>query len=129
MIPVKRLATLVLIVFLGFFVSGCGAVILGGAAAGGTYVYVAGQAKQKFNADLGTTYKAALSACKQLDLRIEDGKKRLSDASIKAIDVDTTVYIDLSSSSSRVTEVAVRYGILGDEQSSSRILAAIKRNL
>lgn len=129
MIPVNRLATLVLIVFLGFFVSGCGAVILGGAAAGGTYVYVAGQAKQKFNSDLGTTYKAALSACKQLDLRIEDGKKRLSDASIKAIDVDTTVYIDLTSSSSRVTEVAVRYGILGDEQASSRILAAIKRNL
>ncbi len=126
---VKKLASLILVVFLGFFVSGCGAIILGGAAAGGTYVYVAGQAKQKFNSDLGTTYKATLAACKQLNLKIEDGKKRLSDATIKAIDVDTTVYIDLNSSSSKVTEVSVRYGILGDEQASSRILGAIKNNL
>lgn len=125
----KKIIALVLVAFLGFSVTGCGAVILGSAVAGGTYVYVAGQAKQKYNADLSTTYKAALEACKNLDLKVEDGKKRLSDATVKAIDVDTTVYIDLSSTSSKVTEVSVRYGILGDEQASSRILSAIAQKL
>ncbi len=125
----KRLFTLILTVFLAFSVVGCGAVLLGGAVAGGTYVYVAGQAKQKYNSDLGTTYKAALAACKSLDLKIDDAKKRLSDATVKATDVDTTVYIDLSSTSSKVTEVSVRYGILGDEQASSRILSAIAKHL
>ncbi|WP_320170355.1 DUF3568 domain-containing protein [Maridesulfovibrio sp.] len=126
---VKKITSLVLMIFLCLSVSGCGVVLLGGAAAGGTYVYVAGKATQKYNADLGTTYKSAIAACKELNLKIDSAKKRLSDASIKAVDVDTTVYIDLSSSSSKVTEVTVRYGILGDEQASSRILAAIKKNL
>lgn len=126
---VKRLFSLVLVVFLGLTVSGCGAVILGGAAAGSAYVYVSGQAKQKYNSDLGASYKAALKACQDLNLKIDTSKKRLSDAEIKAIDVDTTVYIDLSSISSKITEVKVRYGILGDEQASSRILSAIAKNL
>ncbi len=109
-------------------VSGCAAVVLGGAAAGGTYVYITGQAKQKFNADLGSTYKAALKACQDLNLTVKDNKKRLSDASIKALDVDKDVFIDLTYISTKVTEVTVRYGILGDEDASRRILSAINKN-
>ncbi|WP_432737001.1 DUF3568 family protein [Maridesulfovibrio sp. FT414] len=126
---VKNLVSLILVSFLALSVSGCGALLLGGAAAGGTYVYVAGKATQKYNADLGSTYKAALSACKELNLRVESNTKRLSEAEIKAIDVDKTVYIDLSSTSSKNTEVSVRYGILGDEQASLRILSTIKKYL
>ncbi|CCO24944.1 DUF3568 domain-containing protein [Maridesulfovibrio hydrothermalis] len=125
----NRIFSLVLIAFLGFSVSGCGAVILGSAVAGGTYVYVAGQAQQKYNADLGKVYKATLKACQDLKLKIDDGKKRLSDASVKATDVDVAIYINLTSVSSKITEVSVRYGILGDEQAASRILSAIAKNL
>ncbi|WP_421902647.1 DUF3568 domain-containing protein [Maridesulfovibrio sp.] len=124
----NRILALCLVLSMCVAVSGCAAVVLGGAAAGGTYVFVTGQAKQKFNADLGSTYQAALKACQNLNLKVEENKKRLSDASIKAKDVDTTVLIDLEYVSSKVTEVSVRYGILGDEGASRRILAAINKN-
>ncbi|NDV21978.1 DUF3568 domain-containing protein [Desulfovibrio sp. JC022] len=109
-------------------VSGCAAIVLGGAAAGGTYVYVTGQAKQKFNADLGSTFQAALKGCQSLGLKVEEKKKRLSDGSIKAVDVDKDVFIDFTYVSTKVTEVTVRYGILGDEVASRRILTAINNN-
>ena len=125
----KRIISLVLLCALSLAVSGCAAVVVGGAAAGSAYVYVTGQAKQQFNNDLSASYQAALTACKELNLKIESSKKRLSEAEVKAKDVDTTVFIDLSSVSSRVTEISVRYGMLGDEQASARILSAISRNL
>ncbi|MFW5499262.1 MULTISPECIES: DUF3568 domain-containing protein [unclassified Maridesulfovibrio] len=124
----KRILALCLAFALCIAVSGCAAVVLGGAAAGGTYVYITGQAKQKFNADLGSTYRAALKACQDLNLTVKDSKKRLSDASIKALDVDKDVFIDLTYVSTKVTEVTVRYGILGDEDASRRILSAINKN-
>ncbi|WP_320175021.1 DUF3568 domain-containing protein [Maridesulfovibrio sp.] len=124
----NRILAFSLALFMCVAVSGCAAVVLGGAAAGGTYVYITGQAKQKYNADLGSTYKAALKACQDLNLTVKDSKKRLSDASIKALDVDKDVFIDLSYVSTKVTEVTVRYGILGDEDASRRILTAINKN-
>ncbi|ACS80634.1 DUF3568 domain-containing protein [Maridesulfovibrio salexigens] len=124
----NRILALCLAFSMCIAVSGCAAVVLGGAAAGGTYVYITGQAKQKFNADLGSTYKAALKACQDLNLTVKENKKRLSDASIKALDVDKDVFIDLTYVSTKVTEVTVRYGILGDEDASRRILSAINKN-
>ncbi|NDV26995.1 DUF3568 domain-containing protein [Desulfovibrio sp. JC010] len=124
----SRVLAVCLALFMCVAVSGCAAVVLGGAAAGGTYVYITGQAKQKFNADLGSTFQAALKGCQSLGLKVEEKKKRLSDASIKAIDVDTEVHIDFTYVSSKVTEVTVRYGILGDEAASRRILSAINKN-
>lgn len=126
---VKRLCSVAVALVLCFSMAGCAAVVLGGAAAGGTYVYVAGQAKQQFNADLARTYTAAINACGALNLRVETKEKKLSEASIKAKDSDTTVLIDLERKSSNITEVSVRYGILGDEQSSVQILNKIKSSL
>ncbi len=125
----RKICTLIMVMMLCFSMTGCGAVILGGAAAGGTYVYVAGQAKQKYNANLSRTFYAAISACKKLNLRIETRDKKLSEASIKAKDSDTTVLIDIERKSSNISEVSVRYGILGDEQASSQILAEIEKSL
>lgn len=124
----NRVLAICLVLSIGIAVSGCAAVMLGGAAAGGSYVYVTGQAKQKFNADLAGTYKAALKVCKNLNLKIEDSKKKLSEASIKAKDADTAVIIDLTYVSSKVTDVSVRYGILGDEAASKRVLAEINKS-
>ncbi|TIH14094.1 DUF3568 domain-containing protein [Marinifilum sp. JC120] len=124
----NRILALCLVFSMCVALSGCAAIVLGGAAAGGTYVYVTGQAKQKFNADLGSTYQAALKGCQSLGLKVKEKKKRLSDASIKAVDVDKDVSIDFTYVSTKVTEVTVRYGILGDENASRRILAAINKN-
>ncbi|WP_320008887.1 DUF3568 family protein [Maridesulfovibrio sp.] len=124
----NKLLILCLVLSMGVAVTGCAAVVLGGAAAGGTYVYVTGQAKQKFNSDLGSTYKAALKGCESLGLKIVEHKKRLSEASIKAVDVDKDVYIDLAYVSTKVTEVSVRYGLFGDEDASREILKAINKS-
>ncbi|SME88824.1 DUF3568 family protein [Desulfovibrio gilichinskyi] len=124
----KKITTFFICAVMVLSLSGCAAVLLGGAAAGGTYVYVAGQAKRQYNSSLSSTYTATIKACKGLGLKIESNKKRLSDASIKARDVDTTVYISLESVSSKTTNVSVRYGMLGDEQASAKILSAINSN-
>ncbi len=124
----NKILSICLVLVMGIAVSGCAAVVLGGAAAGGTYVYVTGQAKQKYNTDLGSTYKAALKGIESLGLKIVEHKKRLSEASIKAVDVDKDVYIDLTYVSSKVTEVSVRYGLFGDEAASREILKAINNN-
>ncbi|WP_291328024.1 DUF3568 family protein [Desulfovibrio sp. UCD-KL4C] len=125
----KKIITFFMCTLMALSLSGCGAVLLGGAAAGGTYAYVAGQAKRQYNANLSSTYTATLKACQVLGLKIESKTKKLSDASIQALDVDTTIYIELESSSSKITNVSVRYGLLGDEQASARILSAIHSNL
>ncbi len=125
----KKITTFFMCALLAMSLSGCGAVLLGGAAAGGTYVYVAGEASRQYKANLGTTYQSALKTCQALGLKVEKKAKRLSDASIKAIDVDTGVSISIKSVSSTISEVSVRYGILGDEQASQRILSGIKSNL
>ncbi|OEU66864.1 MAG: hypothetical protein BA863_02665 [Desulfovibrio sp. S3730MH75] len=125
----KKITTFFMCALLALSLSGCGALLLGGAAAGGTYAYVAGEASRQYKANLSTTYQSALKTCQSLGLKIEKKAKRLSDASIKAVDVDTSVSISIKSVSSTVSEVSVRYGILGDEQASQRILSGIQRNL
>lgn len=126
---VKKMCTVAIAVLLCISMSGCAAIVLGGAAAGGTYVYVAGEAKQQFNANLSRTYEAAVSTCAALNLRIESKELKLSEASIVAKDSDTTVRIDIDRKSSNISEVSVRYGILGDEQASSQILTKIGSSL
>ncbi|WP_031479294.1 DUF3568 family protein [Maridesulfovibrio frigidus] len=125
----KKITTFFMCAMLALSLSGCGAILLGGAAAGGTYAYVSGEASRQYNANLNTTYQSALKTCQSFGLKIEKKAKRLSDASIKAIDVDTGISISIKSVSSTVSEVSVRYGILGDEQASQRILSGIQRNL
>ncbi len=105
--------------------TGCAALVVGGAAAVGTYTYVAGQLKKTYNANLDSTYRATLAGCDSLGLPVLERTKQLSQASIKAQDGDRDVWITLKAQSSTTTEIAIRVGYLGDEQASRRIHEAI----
>ncbi|NLY40964.1 MAG: DUF3568 family protein [Desulfovibrionales bacterium] len=108
---------------------GCAAVVVGGAAAVGTYTYVSGQLKSSYNANMDRTFEAALAGCNALGLPILDQEKKLSSASVKTKDGDKDVWIILKAKSSAVTEVSIRVGLLGDEFASKRIHEALQANL
>lgn len=117
---IKHLA--ILLVLLS---TGCAALVVGGAAAVGTYTYVAGQLKKTYNANLDTSYRATLAGCEALGLPVIEREKQLSKASVKAQDGDRDVWITLKSQSSTTTEISIRVGYLGDELASRRIHEAI----
>lgn len=123
-----RLAISSLLLF-ALLASGCAAVLLGGAAAGGTYVYVSGKLTRTYKAPLSKTYAACQAALKDLQLPLETQEKTLGSASLRAHDGENTVYIDLTSVDRDQTEVSVRVGVSGDEQASKRIHEAIQRRL
>jgi len=109
--------------------TGCAALVVGGAAAVGTYTYVAGQLKRTYNANLETTYQATLAGCEALGLPVQDQQKQLSRATIRVLDGGRDVWIWLAAQSSTTTEVSVRVGYLGDELASRRIHEAIQARL
>ncbi|MGE4440918.1 MAG: DUF3568 family protein [Desulfomicrobium sp.] len=118
-----------LLIILVLLSTGCAALVVGGAAAVGTYTYVAGQLKRTYNANLDTAYQATLAGCEALGLPVQDREKQLSKASIKVIDGDRDAWIWLTAQSSTTTEISVRVGLLGDELASRRIHDAIAARL
>lgn len=109
--------------------TGCAAIVIGGAAAVGTYTYVSGQLVSAYNANLETTYRAAIAGCESLNLPIYNHEFNLSTASITTKDGDKDVWISIKAQTSTTTEVAVRVGYLGDEFASKRIHDAIASKL
>lgn len=105
--------------------TGCAALVVGGAAAVGTYTYVSGQLSRTYNFNLETTFQAALDGCQNLGMPVLDHQKKLSQATIKTQDGSRDVWISLRTTSSTTTEVSVRVGYLGDEYASRRIHEAI----
>ncbi|GAB1410843.1 hypothetical protein MASR1M90_19970 [Desulfovibrionales bacterium] len=118
-----------MLVFWLFCTMGCAALVVGGAAAVGTYTYVAGQLVSTYNANLDRTFEATVAGCTSLGLPISSQEKKLSSASVKTMDGDKDVWITLKAKTSSTTEVRVRVGYLGDEFASKRIHDAIQANL
>ena len=118
-----------LMILLVLLCTGCAAVVVGGAAAVGSFTYVAGQLKKTYNADLDTSFRASLAGCESLGMPILDREKQLSQATIKTQDGDRDVWITLKTQSSTTTEISIRVGYLGDEQASRRIHDAIGAKL
>ncbi|MBP9944690.1 MAG: DUF3568 family protein [Desulfomicrobium sp.] len=109
--------------------TGCAALVVGGAAAVGTYTYVAGQLKKTYNANLDASYQATLAGCQALGLPLQEQEKKLSKATVRVIDGDRDVWIWLTTQSSTTTEISIRVGVLGDELASRRIHDAIAARL
>lgn len=118
-----------LMIILVLLSTGCAALVVGGAAAVGTYTYVAGQLQRTYNANLDATYQATLAGCEALGLPVQDKQKQLSKASVKVLDGDREAWISLTAQSSTTTEVSIRVGYLGDELASRRIHEAIQARL
>jgi hypothetical protein len=116
----RTLATLLLSAML-LCSAGCGALILGGMAAGGTYVYFDGQAKGTYEATLQRSYDATLAACKALDIPVTSRSMDGASAKIVGKLSGDTVYITMSLVGDNLTEISVRVGLFGNESASRRI--------
>lgn len=125
----RNMMKLALLAF--FLSSGCATLLVGGAAAVGTYTYAMGQLKHTYAVNLDRSYKATLAACKSLKLSIAKTEKELSSASVTCKDGDTDVWISLKSlpENPKHTEISVRVGVLGDEAASKKIHEAIRAKL
>lgn len=118
-----------LAILLVLLCTGCAAVVVGGAAAVGTYTYVAGQLKKTYNVNLDGAYRASIAACESLGMPVLEREQQLSQATVKTRDADREVWITLRAQSSTTTEISIRVGYLGDEQASRRIHDAIGAKL
>jgi len=112
-----------------FSAAGCGAVIVGGAAAAGTYFYLDGQSKGTYSVSLNKAYEASLAACKELEIPVTEQNKKLSSATIKGKLSGDTVTISLKLVGDNITEITVRVGLMGNESASHRIHKTISKHL
>jgi hypothetical protein len=115
-----------------FLISGCAAVVVGGAAAGaasGTYFYINGEMKTDYYA----SFDAVWSACEKTvaDMRGLDVErdKMLAKGKIDTVIDDEKVHISVTYKAKDVTTVSVRIGLFGNKLSSQLIHDKILDNL
>jgi hypothetical protein len=115
-----------------FLLSGCAAVVVGGAAVGagsGTYFYINGEMKT----DYYFSFDAVWSACEKTvaDMRGLDVQrdKMLAKGTIDAVIDDEKVQISVTYKAKNVTTVSIRIGIFGNKLSSQLMHDKILDNL
>ena len=128
----KQRFGILLAVMVVSLISGCAAVVVGGAAAGaasGTYFYINGEMKTDYYA----SFDAVWSACEKTvaDMRGLDVQrdKMLAKGKIEAVIDDEQVQISVTYKAKDVTTVSVRIGLFGNKLSSQLIHDKILDNL
>lgn len=109
--------------------SGCVAVLAGGAAAG-TVAYVRGDLQAVLDANLDRTGTAVQRAARDLDLiAVSDAKDQTSAKYIFRTATDRKIEVNLKHSSKRTTNISIRVGIFGDETLSRQFYDRIRARL
>jgi hypothetical protein len=109
--------------------SGCLAVAAG-AAGYGAYAASDGRVSGTSGASLDRTYAAALAALQDMGLEIAQKSRDSHSAHIEArTPGKTDVTLDLAKRSAGMTRIDVRWGVMGDEAPSRRLINSIKARL
>jgi uncharacterized protein YceK len=122
----KGLKTIALLLMAMASLSGCAAVVVGGAAAGATYSYVSGWMHREYPVSLGKAYNAAVKAVNQHDLEISEKGKDITTAYIRAKGAKREIWINLKRISRHVTKISIRVGVLGDKEAARIIHKSIE---
>lgn len=126
----RHLVLLILLALSAPYLAGCGALIAGGAAAAGTYIYTEGRLQRTYDVDLNRAYQASLAGAQQMNLKVTEQNKEIAQADIRAEQQDgTPVWISLETKGEGQTQISVRVGYTGDEQASRRVHEAIAKRL
>lgn len=127
----KRVAGLIFAVVFLATIYGCFAVIAGGAAGGGTAVWLSDKLTQQFNASYERTINAAEKALKSLRLAIKSEKKQEEVTQLKSIYTDgKEIWIDIRKIAENATKVDVRVGVVNpDKEAADKILKKIQSYL
>jgi hypothetical protein len=128
----KNKGWIVLLALGAFLISGCGALLVGGAAVGagsGTYLYINGEMKTDYYYSFDQTW----SACQKTvaDMRGLDvlPEKEIGKGKITAMIDEEKVQIQITYKAKNVTTVSVRVGLIGNKLSSQLIHDKIADNL
>lgn len=127
--PITRAMATALLLATLLLSAGCAAILVGGAAATGTYVYLDGQAKNTYSASLQKSYDASLAACRELTIPVTSTAKDGTSGKITGKLSGDTVIISMKLVGDNQTQITVRVGMFGNESASRRIHAAISRHL
>lgn len=127
---IKSLITLFATAIAAVYLSGCAAVIIGGAAGAGTYAYIRGEMKGNENATLDRTWSATQAAMKDLEFTVTTQQKDALQARLIArTALDKKIEINLTKISDNLTEVRIRVGTFGDQTLSHTIVQSIEKRL
>jgi hypothetical protein len=123
---------IVLLLMGAFLISGCTAVLVGGAAVAagsGTFLFINGEMKT----DYYHSFDSAWNACQKTvaDMRGLDvlPDKEIGKGKISAMINDEKVQISVTYKAKNVTTVAIRVGLIGNKLSSQLIHEKIGENL
>jgi hypothetical protein len=110
--------------------SGCAALVVGGAAGAGGTIYVMGKLEDTINRPVSKVYEASMKALKQLELPVFEHEKDSMSAKITSMFADDKkVWINIESVTSDTSKITIRVGMTGDEVKSRRILEAVHKHL
>ena len=128
------LRKMMLLLFIAFFSAnmvGCFAVIAGGAAGGGTAMWLSNKLTQEVNASFDRTIQASERALKSLGLAIASEKKETNVAQLKSNYTDgKEIWIDIRRVSEGSSKVEVRVGaVKPDKEAAEKILKTIQSSL
>src|SRR5712692_2182711 len=110
--------------------SGCAAVLIGGAAAGGAgaVLYVKGELHSTEGVPLDRAWDATQAAVNDMRFTVTAKDKDAVSATLMALTTDnTTIQITLNRNADNLTEILIRVGTLGDESMSRLILERIRK--
>ena len=111
------------------FLTGCLAVVAGGAAAG-TVAYVMGDLKAVVDANTKKVRKAIEAAGKSIGLHQIEAKSDEMVGTYKFRNgQDAKITIDYKRITGSTTELKIRVGVFGDEPQAEQILEAIRKEL
>ena len=127
---IKACLVLLSLLIIAAELTGCIALLAGGAAGAGSAVYIKGQLKEDLNVSVTTVHNASIAALKDLNLPIvEDNFDKLS-AKMKSRFADgQDVWINIEYAQLDTAKLTIRVGVLGDEPKARQILDAIHKHL
>ncbi len=120
---------LLLLLFLLFHLSGCGVLILGGAAAG-TVGYVSGDLQATLEGSFADVVKAADGAISDNSItQVSRDEEPHSVAYELRTMQDDKILLTITRAAAHLTNVTIRVGVFGDEPLSRHVLGEIENRL
>ncbi len=107
-------------------------VLLGVGAAGaiGTYKWIEGTMEKDYPRGMPEVWKAALAACKDLNLRVTAQQYGPTESRLEATQPpDTSVKVQLLARPNQITTVKVRFGLMGNADASAYFHRRIMEHL
>lgn len=126
----KRYLAVLMISVVSLYVSGCVALLAGGAGVAGTAVWLSGKLSKEVVAPYEATIEATEAALKSMELIVTEKTVRGEVAQIMSNYTDgRTIWIDLRPMTEAITKIDIRVGAMGDESVARDILDRIEARL